>query len=117
MVGPESDSKGGIATVISNFKEYYQGKNKIFYLATWEEKHKYYAGIKALFTLRQKIKQEKIDVVHFHVAHKSSFYRKAILARLVPRNVQVVFHMHASQFDTFFKTSSKRTKKTHSTRA
>lgn len=105
MVGPKSDSKGGIATVIANFKDYYQGENQVFYLATWTEEHKLSAGMKALLTLRKTIKKKKIDVVHFHVAQKSSFYRKALLAKLVPRDVPVIFHMHASQFDTFYKTA------------
>lgn len=111
MVGPKSDSKGGIATVIANFKEYYSGENQVSYLATWTEKHKFSTGIKAVLTLRKIIRKNKIDVVHFHVAQKSSFYRKALLAKLVPRRTKVIFHMHASQFDTFYKLAGKKAKK------
>ncbi|MBC1399892.1 glycosyltransferase family 4 protein [Listeria fleischmannii] len=110
MVGPNAASKGGIATVIGNFKEQYTGQH-VFYLDTWEEKHKYQAGLKAFWTIRKKVKQHQIDIVHFHVAQKGSFFRKALLAKWVRKKSRVVFHMHASQFDTFYESASPRLKR------
>ncbi|MBC1520517.1 glycosyltransferase family 4 protein [Listeria aquatica] len=110
MVGPSFKAKGGIATVIANFRKYYRS-NKIVYLETWQEKHRYFAGIRALFVIRKKIRQEKIDIVHFHVAQKGSFYRKALLSYLVPRYTHYIFHMHASQFDLFYEKSPRFLKK------
>lgn len=105
MVGPNAESKGGIATVIGNFKEQYTDQ-QVFYLDTWEEKYKYQAGLKAFWTIRKKVKRHRIDIVHFHVAQKGSFFRKALLAKWVRKKGRVVFHMHASQFDTFYESAS-----------
>lgn len=101
MVGPNIESKGGIATVIMNFKMHYTD-NSVVYFDSWCENKRLSSGVQALFILNKKIKQEQIDIVHFHVAQKGSFYRKALLAKKVRKQTKVIFHMHASQFDTFY---------------
>lgn len=106
MIGPDSTEKGGIATVISNFKQYYNHKDyKLSFLSSWSKEKKWSTQFKAFFLLRQKINQENIDIVHFHVAQKGSFFRKAFLRKLIPKRCKVIFHMHASQFDVFYKKS------------
>lgn len=105
MVGPSSDSKGGIATVIANFKEHYQS-NSVFYLDSWKDGERLKTSFKSICTINMKIKKEKIDLVHFHVAQKGSFFRKAVLASRVKQNTKIIFHMHASQFDTFYENSN-----------
>lgn len=105
MVGPASESKGGIATVIANFKKEYQGNN-VFYLDSWKEGQRLTRSFKSIYTINAKIKAEKVDLVHFHVAQKGSFYRKAVLASRVPKKTKKLFHMHASQFDTFYENST-----------
>lgn len=105
MVGPASESKGGIATVIANFKKKYQG-NTVFYLDSWKEDKRLTTSFKSIYIISTKIKEKKIDVVHFHVAQKGSFYRKAILASRVPKETKKLFHMHASQFDMFYENST-----------
>lgn len=110
MIGPNSSSKGGMATVIDNFKEHYRNHN-VYYLDTWNETNKYQAGFGAFWNIRKQIKQKKIDLVHFHVAQKGSFFRKALLAERIRKECSVIFHMHASQFDTFYESSSSLTKK------
>ncbi|WP_208422410.1 glycosyltransferase family 4 protein [Latilactobacillus fragifolii] len=107
MVGPDSNAKGGMATVIKNFKEYYSGPNKIFYLNSWTENNAKVTGLKAIFTIRKMIRQNKIEIVHFHVAQNGSFFRKVLLAKLVPQKVKIIFHMHASQFDVFYDHAAK----------
>lgn len=102
MVGPDPNAKGGMATVIKNFKEYYSGPNKIFYLNSWTENNSKVTALKAIFTIRKIVRQNKIEIVHFHVAQNGSFFRKALLAKLVPKKVKIIFHMHASQFDVFY---------------
>ncbi|MHC5280845.1 glycosyltransferase family 4 protein [Listeria kieliensis] len=106
MVGPDPKEKGGIATVISNFKQYYTSeKHQLFFLSSWSEKSKWKTEWQAFRLIRKVIHDQKIDIVHFHVAQKGSFYRKALLSRLVPKHCRVIFHMHASQFDLFYEKS------------
>lgn len=104
MVGPDSFAKGGIATVIANFKAHYKTESVTF-LTTWTEERPRLSGIKAFFQIRKHIRKKKINIVHFHVAQRGSFFRKALLAKLIPRKCKVIFHMHASQFDTFYNQS------------
>lgn len=111
MVGPSSNEKGGMATVISNFKQYFNEPDvRLFFLDSWTENKKWQTEYLAYVRIRKMIHTEQIDLVHFHVAQKGSFFRKALLAKLVPRNCRVIFHMHASQFDLFYKQSSKLAK-------
>ncbi|MBC1937846.1 glycosyltransferase family 4 protein [Listeria grandensis] len=107
MVGPDPREKGGIATVLSNFQQFYtHPKHKLFFLSSWSSQHKWRTEWQALQRIRRIIREEQIDIVHFHVAQKGSFFRKALLAKLVPKHCRVLFHMHASQFDVFFQNSS-----------
>lgn len=105
MVGPASESKGGIATVIENFKKHYRG-NPVFYLDSWKEGQRINVLFNSVSTINTKINEEQIDIVHFHVAQKGSFYRKALLANRVKKSAKIIFHMHASQFDTFYEEST-----------
>ncbi|MGH1647499.1 glycosyltransferase family 4 protein [Enterococcus gilvus] len=105
MIGPNRQSKGGMATVINNFYQY-NNKNSIYHLDSWKEKRRFFEGLQAFIRIRKIIKRKKIDIVHFHVAQKGSFYRKSFLASIVPRESKVIFHMHASQFDYFYNQSS-----------
>lgn len=108
MVGPSADSKGGIATVISNFKNY-PTSNSVTYLDSWKEVGRLKTGTQAFFSIKKKASE--VDIVHFHVAQKGSFYRKSILASRVPKETKIIFHMHASQFDTFYENSSSLVKR------
>ncbi|WP_239256607.1 glycosyltransferase family 4 protein [Listeria ilorinensis] len=108
MIGPDTKEKGGIATVLANFKAHYQSpSNRLFFLSTWSQKRKWCVQWKAFLSIRSVIRNQKIEIAHFHVAQKGSFYRKAFLSFLVPRSCQCLFHMHASQFDLFYEKSSK----------
>lgn len=107
MVGPDSNEKGGIATVISNFKNYFNEPDiRLFFLSSWTKRKKWRTEWLAYIQIRKLIHEKQIDLVHFHVAQKGSFFRKAFLARLVPKYCRVIFHMHASKFDIFYKESS-----------
>lgn len=102
MVGPHRKEKGGIATVINNFYDNYRGENHLFYLASWRANGKLKAFLSSLVSIRRVITQQNIQIVHFHVAERGSFVRAAILRKLVPRHVKVIFHMHAAEFDSFY---------------
>lgn len=106
MIGPSSASKGGIATVIGNFETHFDSsEHNVTYLATWQEGTFYkrlQTTVRSFFQLRKIIRQNKIDIVHIHMAQQGSFYRKSLLLLLSKSSCRVVLHMHASQFDTFY---------------
>lgn len=106
MVGPDMNEKGGIATVIHNFYDYYTGDNKLFYAASWRSNTKLSTFLKCWFSLRTIIRKRNIQVVHFHVAERGSFLRATWLKNLIPKDVKVIFHMHAAEFDIFYQNSS-----------
>ncbi|MBC2207707.1 glycosyltransferase family 4 protein [Listeria booriae] len=109
MIGPDAKSKGGIATVIANFKQHFKSEDtKISYLATWKEgslARRMKATLQSILRIRPRIRQENIDIVHVHMAQQGSFYRKSLLILQAKKECRVVLHMHASQFDVFYKKS------------
>lgn len=109
MIGPGSDEKGGIATVMKNFALFQSQTPQpvtISFLTSWKKDQRGVTFWQTFRQLRKRTQQEEFDVVHFHVAQKGSFYRKAVLAWIVPRHIKVIFHMHASQFDSFYHQAS-----------
>lgn len=107
MCGSRFDVKGGMVTVAKNYTEYKDwGEYNIIYIPTHIEKNKLvvsiYFGIslmKILFT----VKTKKISVAHLHTAEKGSFYRKAILLRILKKfGIKVVLHHHAAEFEEFY---------------
>ncbi|AQY52326.1 glycosytransferase [Listeria weihenstephanensis FSL R9-0317] len=115
MIGPDAESKGGIATVIANFKQHFQSEqHEIYYMATWKEgtlATRLKTTWQAVFQIRRRIRRENIDVVHVHMAQNGSFYRKALLILRAKKDCKVVLHMHASQFDVFYNKSNKLARK------
>lgn len=100
MIGPSKNEKGGISTVINNFEKcpYF----KTFFVDNWQSKGWLLLFLKNIMKIRNLIKKNEIDIVHFHVAQNGSFFRKSILLFLIPKQVPTIFHMHASQFDHFY---------------
>ncbi|EOS7926826.1 glycosyltransferase family 4 protein [Enterococcus hirae] len=103
MVGPSLNEKGGISSVISNFSKL---DFPIYFLNDWEQKRWIFLFLKNLCTIRRRIKKENIKIVHFHVAQGGSFIRKSLLLLVLPKDVQSIFHMHASKFDSYYKEGS-----------
>lgn len=116
MIGPDSKQKGGIATVIKNFKDNFQFQNtEILFYSTWKEGILFYRlirTIQSIILFPFFILNNDIDIVHLHVAQAGSFYRKSlflIMAKVMNR--PVILHMHASQFDIFYKKNGETGKK------
>ncbi|KGL45577.1 glycosyl transferase [Listeria newyorkensis] len=109
MIGPDSEAKGGIATVIKNFKTYFQAEQQeIQYLTTWKEGSfftRMKATIQSILQIKKTIRRDKIDVVHVHMAQQGSFFRKSLLIWRARKECRIVLHMHASQFDIFYNNS------------
>lgn len=108
MIGPSSNAKGGIATVINNFKLHFNHSTiDILYYTTWKEGNLLQKIVHSLLTILKfpfYLKRHQINLVHIHVAQDGSFYRKSVLliiAKLM--KIQTILHVHASQFDEFYK--------------
>ncbi|EUJ47782.1 hypothetical protein PROCOU_07698 [Listeria rocourtiae FSL F6-920] len=81
MVGPDPRAKGGMATVLSNFQKYYSHpEHRLFFLSSWSGEQKWRTEWRAFQMIRHIIREEQIDVVHFHVAQKGSFFSKGALS-------------------------------------
>ncbi|MBC1457172.1 glycosyltransferase family 4 protein [Listeria newyorkensis] len=109
MIGPDAKAKGGMATVIANFKQHFNSENHdIRYLTTWKEGSlwtRMKATAMSILQIRLQIRRENIDIVHVHMAQDGSFFRKALLILQAKKECAVVLHIHASQFDVFYKKS------------
>ncbi|EUJ18730.1 glycosytransferase [Listeria grandensis FSL F6-0971] len=110
MFGPESKAKGGIATVISNFKDHFKSENnEIFYLESWKEGsliRRTLSSVIGLVMLPILISSKKLDLVHIHIAQDGSYFRKAIAVRLTKLcRKKVLLHIHGSHFDAYHRES------------
>lgn len=105
MVGPDRNAMGGISTVIRNMFEY-KNPSDIILMNNWQKNNRKRLFIKNFFSIGRMIQKNKIDIVHFHVAQKGSFYRKSLLLLRVPKSAKTVFHIHASSFDDFYETAN-----------
>lgn len=107
MIGPDSQAKGGIATVIQNFQTYFHYPDiDMFFLTTWQEGSKWNQFKTAMASYR-KMRKTDVDIIHLHVAQKGIFFRKALFLLGKRKNIPIILHMHASSFDKFYNNSSK----------
>ena len=102
-VGP-SKSKGGMATVIDNLSKNppngwisetisTRGDGLLSVIYYW---------IKAKIELSSRIRSGKADVIHIHVTHSMSWWRKVSMMRTCERNgIPSVVHIHSGKFDEF----------------
>ena len=112
MIGPESTGKGGISTVIRNFRQYFPTDHnwQLQYVFSWNEKHKLRYALRSFQQLLIAAHTQKLAIVHFHVSQDASFYRKALLLRAVKKETKTIFHMHAPNFDQFYEKASTKQK-------
>jgi len=107
-VSPYSKLKGGIASVIYNYKTNSKESFKYFYSMYFSNKL-LNVLIFPLIIIHYLVLiiNPTIKVVHLHCAKKGSFYRKYIffkIARLF--NKKVVFHIHSGEFHLFYLNSN-----------
>lgn len=115
-VGPSDKLKGGISSVLRNFKKSESEflskgvKQEFFYTTSKRSLLGVLAFVLDVFCFLLKVRGGR--VVHFHIASKGSFYRKFVLflvAILVRR--KVVIQIHGGGFVDFYKHSQVPTKK------
>ncbi|EOH52845.1 hypothetical protein UA3_02535 [Enterococcus faecium EnGen0263] len=116
IVGPDKDEKGGIATVINNLSTEMATKDLAFFTySSWRSGGFFYRLFYSLIQLLRFprfLKKNKIDFVYIHFAHKGSFSRKKVYAKIA-KNYQkkVILHSHSSSFDKFYKNAKSAKKK------
>lgn len=59
---------------------------------------------------RRLLRKQRIDVVHMHVSERGSFWRAALLIWSTPKDMLIIYHTHAAEFDVFFESQSKYVK-------
>lgn len=116
MFGPNHETKGGIATVIANFKGHFHSTtNTVFYLESWKEGNVFqrvFYSARGLLLLPFQVKRKKIKLVHLHIAQDGSYFRKALATRLAKLcGAKVLLHVHGSHFDQYHKESMPRLQK------
>lgn len=111
IVGPSVKLKGGVATVIKNYKKInFSDKNiNVKYFETIHSTNKYinmaiFPIIISLFIINIINK----DIIHIHMASYGSFKRKAILTNIAKLfNKKIILHIHGAEFHLFYNKSSK----------
>lgn len=113
MIGPSSQAKGGIATVIKNFEQGFNNPDiELKVLTSWKEGNAFkrlWVFIECLCSYIAQLCFGGVSAVHLHVAQDGSFYRKMIflmLGKLFGKSV--ILHFHASSFDVFWNKQSRR---------
>lgn len=117
-VGPGWGQRGGIASVLcelATLKDQFQ-RDAIsfsFFETHGFQRKKHLFGF-ALFDLPRFVvtMMRRVDIVHFHVSVRGSFYRKFVLcliARLSGK--KTIFHLHAGNFDLFESRAGKVTRR------
>lgn len=105
MIGAGRDVQGGVSTVVN---QYYQAgldnKVNLKYIATMKDGSKItklIVGIAAYVEFMLSV--SKYDMVHVHMSHRSSFYRKrAFIKKAHKAGKKIIIHMHGSEFDVFY---------------
>lgn len=121
MCGSKLHVKGGMVSVIKNYLSYDEWDNyEITYIPTHTE-NTTHSRLDKLVTLIYflveyirifvMISLEKFSIAHLHTAERGSFYRKALLVKLLKKfDIKVVMHHHAAEFDEFYDGLSLRKK-------
>lgn len=107
MLGTRSDGQGGIASVISVYREAgLFDKYPIKYLATHGDSSrsdKIVLFLTALIHYLPLLLFGKVGVLHVHFASRASFWRKLFF--LVPAyvlHIPVILHLHGAEFSVFY---------------
>ncbi|HEM9001248.1 TPA: glycosyltransferase family 4 protein [Burkholderia cenocepacia] len=116
-VGPGCGQRGGMASVMQELQDMGgQFADKGVESAFFETRGFRSLSAIARFFMRDipqfVLASYSVEVVHFHVAARGSFYRKLILyaiAKLMRR--RTVFHLHAGDFDQFLACADRATKR------
>ncbi|HMS83536.1 MAG TPA: glycosyltransferase [Nitrospira sp.] len=107
MIGPSPNSHGGIASVVSSWKNVGLFERwPITYLETQVEGSKIgklRVGLSAFCRFLQLLTSKRVACVHIHVARRRSFWRKTIFALAAfASRCPVLLHLHSGGFARFY---------------
>lgn len=114
IVGSDSSVKGGITSVIDNFLQNRWNQIEVELLPTYiegssVEKIKFFIKSIIIYVIKS-IKQD-FDIAHIHMSYKGSFFRKWMVVKISKIfNKKVILHLHGSEFEVFYNSSSKMIK-------
>lgn len=115
-VGSHISVKGGISSVVKQFMNYKWDKDiNIDYIPTYIESNKlsqiiYY--IKSITKIINHMLFKEVDIIHIHMSHTGSFYRKYIILKIGKLfRKKVIIHLHGSEFKKFFDKTNNLSKK------
>lgn len=115
IIGSDSSVKGGITSVINSFLQYSWDNIEIDLLSTYIDGNalkKILFFLKFLMKYIFKILKNDFDIIHVHMSYKGSFYRKFIVIKISKIfKKKSILHLHGSEFEVFYKKSSKSVKK------
>lgn len=106
MLGNDPSVKGGITTVINQFKEHKWENVRLEFIPTYKDNN---AIVKILFFLIAYIRIifkfifSKPDIVHMHMSYKASFTRAYMIHKLCKFfNIKDIIHLHGSEFKKWY---------------
>lgn len=107
MIGSDLSVNGGIVSVVKQFLNHdWNEEVDIEYIPTYIDENiikKSIFFIKSIYKIIYCLIKNNIDIVHIHMAHTGSFYRKYIVFRVSKLfNKKVIIHLHGSEFKRFF---------------
>ena len=117
MIGVDDTSIGGMLSVSNQFKSsvLYNENVELFYIPTATRKNvfiKILFFFKALVNICWCLKRNNIDIVHIHMAEKTSVSRKAIVMSLAKKyGCKIVVQLHAGPFMKWYDSLTDKKKK------
>lgn len=117
MVGVDRTSVGGMLTVVENYlnDDKFCDATKLVYIPSVVNSsvvRKILFFIIALVKIIFCILVSRIDLVHIHMAERTSVYREGLIARFAKLlGCKVIIHMHGANIETWYNHKTKRGKK------
>jgi glycosyltransferase involved in cell wall biosynthesis len=110
MLGPSLKEKGGMGSVATLILKATPPEIEIKHFSTWDGEASQVSKlnmllvfIRAISVLTWELLNDRVDVVHLHVAERGSVWRKSILAAIAMIFRKPVFmHTHGCEFHLFF---------------
>lgn len=116
MIVPQTDVKGGIASVVNGYREYGLDKEcEISFVESYCDGSKWdklWKAIGGYFRFTGELIFHRPDIVHVHSSFGPSFYRKMpfiYMAKL--GRVKLVNHIHGAEFENFYINASEKKKR------
>jgi glycosyltransferase involved in cell wall biosynthesis len=107
ILGPHPSAQGGIASVLSTYIEagLIDGRETEFVptFRTGSALTRLRVGFCAFARVFRELLNNRVRLLHIHVAQRTSFYRKSLFVALAGFfDVPVILHLHSGEFEEFY---------------